>query len=173
MATWIISAFGIRHLALTLDAEAFRIPRQAQLRRRGHVPDERGGRHDRGTREVAFAAESHAVLPVAVERRDGALPGRERVGPLAEAGAAPRLADVAADRAEDLRNRLAAQPRVGLLDLAADAARSREDLELAIDLLRARRARRAQDERRLQQIVVAAVGARSDHRLVEGDPLAR
>src|SRR4029079_7425397 len=126
-----------------------------------------------GAGEVACSAEPHAVVPVAVERVPGALTLCRRASPLAEAWAAPRLPDLPAHRTEHLGDRLAAQPRVGLLDLAAGAPRSRKDPDLAIDLLHALPARRAQHQRRLQQIVVAAVGARSDHRLVEGDPLAR
>src|SRR5215471_21197727 len=97
-----ISALGIRHSAFGIDsdAEAFRIPRKAQLARRSHIADERGGRYDRGAREVPFASEPHPVLPVPVERRNGALAWGQRVRPLAEARTAPRLADVAADGAE-------------------------------------------------------------------------
>src|SRR4051812_9466407 len=86
-----------------LDPELLGIPCQPELARRRHIPDQRRrGDHDR-TGEVALAAEAHAVLPVAVERRDRALPLFERVGPLAETGAAPRLPDLSADRAEHLR----------------------------------------------------------------------
>ena len=70
-------------------------------------------------------------------------PGAERVRALAEAGTAPRLPDLAADRAEHLGDRLAAEPRIRPLDLPADAAGSREDRELAFDLLDALRSRAA------------------------------
>ena len=70
------------------------VPLEAELGRRRHVADQRRGGDDGGAGEVAFAAESHAVLPVAVERRDRALARRQRVGALAEARAAPRLADL-------------------------------------------------------------------------------
>ena len=57
---------------------------------------------------------------------------------------------------------------------ALHAARSREDHELAsAPCVSALRARRPQHQRRRQQVVVAAVGARADHRLVEREPLAR
>src|SRR5262249_62071886 len=104
------------------------LPRQAKFARGRHVTDEGGGRDAGGARKVAFAAEAHAVLPVAVERRDGALARRQRVGPLSEARAAPRLPDVTADRAEHVRDRLPAQARVGLPALAADPARAGADL---------------------------------------------
>ena len=100
-------------------------------------------------------------------------PCRERVRALAEARPAPRLPDPAADRAEDLGDRFAAEPRIGPLDLAPDAAGSRKDRELAFDPRRAERPRGAQHERGLQQIVVAAVGAGANHRLVEREALAR
>src|SRR5262252_704252 len=67
------------------DAELFRIPLEAELVRRRHVTDDRGRGDDRGAREVAFAADAHAILPVAIERRDRALAGVQRVRPLAEA----------------------------------------------------------------------------------------
>src|SRR5262249_40114013 len=141
--------------------------------RRGHVADQRGRGDDRGTGEITPAAETHAVLPVAVERRDRAPPRREGGGPPAEARTAPPLPDLTADPPEGVGDRLTAQARRGLFDLTADAAGARKDPELAIDFLRAGVARGAQHERGLQGVVVAAVGTRSDHRLVEGDPLAR
>src|SRR5688572_2616780 len=121
--------FGIRHLAfdIDLDAKSFGIPPQTELAGRRHVADERRGGDDGGAGEVAFAAESHPVLPVAVERGDGALARSQRVGALAETGTTPRLADLAAGRAEDFCDRLTAEPRIRLLDLAADAARPRKN----------------------------------------------
>ena len=95
---------------------------QPQLARRRHVADERGCRHDRGAGEVAFAAQSHPVLPIAIERGDRALAARQRVRALAETRPAPRLADLAAHRPEHRRNRFAAEPRVGHFDLPAHAA---------------------------------------------------
>src|SRR4051812_39383914 len=80
------------------DSVFLRIPFEPQFRRRRHVADERRCGDDSGAREVAFTAESHPVLPVAIERRDGALAAGQRVRALAEAGAAPRLANLAADR---------------------------------------------------------------------------
>src|SRR4030095_10072278 len=94
------------------------------------VADERRGGDDGGTGEIAFAAEPHAILPVAVERRDRALTLHERVRTLSEAGTAPRLANRAAARTKDVGDRLAIETRIGPLDLTADAARAREDHEL-------------------------------------------
>ena len=100
-------------------------------------------------------------------------PFDERVGALAEARTAPRAANLAADRAKHVGDRLAVQPRIGLFDLLLDAARSGKHDELARGLRQPRRARGDEHERGREQIVVAAVGARADHRLVERDPLAR
>src|SRR5262245_59992152 len=108
------------------DAELIRIPFDAQLAGRGHVADERRGGDHGGAGEVAFAAEPHAILPVAIERRDRALPFHQRVRPLPEAGTAPRLANRAADRPEDVGDRAAVEARVAPLDLPADAARALE-----------------------------------------------
>src|SRR5579871_3329583 len=155
------------------DAELIRVPFQAELARRRHVAYQRRGGDDGGAREISLAAEAHPILPVAVERRDRALPFLERVRALTETRSAPRLTNLAADRAEHVRDRLAVEPLIGPLDLLRDAARSREDDERLRRLLRAALARRADDERRGEQIVVAAVGARADHRLVERDVLAR
>src|SRR5438445_8048627 len=55
------------------DREPIRRPFQTDLGRRGHVTRERRGGHDRRAREIALAADAHAVLPVAVEGGDGAL----------------------------------------------------------------------------------------------------
>ena len=49
------------------DAELLRIPLEPELARRRHVADERGRGDDGGAGEIAFAAEPHPVLPVAVE----------------------------------------------------------------------------------------------------------
>src|SRR6185295_5757563 len=115
-----------------------------------------------------FAAEPHAVLPVAIERRDRSLALHERVRSLSEARPAPRLANRAAHRSKDVGNRLTVEARVGPLDLTSDAARARKDHELLRRVIRAALLRRADDERRREQVVVAAVGAGPDHRLVEG-----
>src|SRR5581483_1697165 len=93
------------------DAELIGIPFQAELAQRRHVPGQRRRGDDRRTREVAVAAETHAVLPVAIERRDRALPFLQRIRPLTEARAAPRPPDLAADRAEHVRDRSAVEPR--------------------------------------------------------------
>src|SRR5262249_55085068 len=111
------------------DSESLGIPRQAQLRRRSHVADERRRRDHGRAREIALAADAHAVLPVSIEAGDRALARRERVGTLAEAGSAPGLADLAADRTEDLGDRLAREARIGRLDALLDAARAGEDRE--------------------------------------------
>src|SRR4026209_395672 len=56
-----------------LQPVLLRFPLQPELARRRPVADE-GRRGDHGrARQVAFAAEAHAVLPVAVEGRDRAL----------------------------------------------------------------------------------------------------
>src|SRR5438046_9460019 len=78
------------------DAELAGIPGDAELVGRRHVADERRRRDDGGTGEVALAAEPHAVLPVAIERRDRALPRVQRIGTLAQAGSPRGLTDVAA-----------------------------------------------------------------------------
>src|ERR1700741_185921 len=90
------------------DPEDLRLPLEAELGWRRHEAEKRGSRDDRGAREGAFPAVSHAILPVPVERRDRALPGGERVRPLPEARPTPRLADLAADRSEHFRDRFAA-----------------------------------------------------------------
>src|SRR5689334_6584561 len=87
-------------IAASSHLERLGRPRETQLARRAHVAEQRARGHDGRTGEVALAADAHAVRPVAVERRDRLLPGLERVGPLPEAGPAPRLADAAADAAE-------------------------------------------------------------------------
>src|SRR5688500_15754585 len=75
-----IRALNTKHLGL---------PRQPEFAGRSHVAEECGRGDDGGAGEVALAAESHAVLPVAIECRDRALSRRERVFALAEAGSAP------------------------------------------------------------------------------------
>src|SRR5207237_7900273 len=155
------------------DAELFGVPLDSELARRRHVADDRRGRHDGGAGEITFAAKAHAVLPVAIERGDRALAGVERVGPLAEAGAAPRLPDLAAHRPKDIGDRFAVEARIGPLDLLRYAAGSGKDHEFLRGLRGALLPRGTDDERGGEQIVVAAVGARSDHRLVEGEALAR
>src|SRR5439155_18601551 len=153
--------------------ETLRAPFDAELARRTHVAEHRGRRDDRGAREIAEAADAHAVRPVAVERRDRGLPLRERVGALAEAGPAPRFADLAADRAEHVGDRLAAEARVGPFDVLLHAARAGEDDELVRRALRALVPRAAQDKCGLDEIAVCAVGARSGERPVERDGAAR
>src|SRR5206468_2334961 len=99
------------------NTEFVRIPFQSELGRRSHIPQQRGRGDDRGARQVTFASDAHSILPVAVERRDRALPLFERVRPLTETGPAPRLADAGANGPEHAGDRLAAEPRVWPLDL--------------------------------------------------------
>src|SRR5262245_15209380 len=73
----------------TLNTIDFGSPFNPELRRRSHVSNERRRCDDGRTREVPFAADAHAVLPVAIERRDRALARIERVLALAEARSAP------------------------------------------------------------------------------------
>src|SRR6185436_15021664 len=101
---------------------------------------------DRRTREVALAAKTHAVLPVAIERRDRAFAGMQRVGTLAEARAAPRTADFAADRSKHGRDRLAVEPRIRTLDLLRDTTRSGKDHQRLRGLRCALLSRAANDE---------------------------
>src|SRR5439155_13807510 len=110
-----------RRGSLELD-EALRTPLDPELARGRHVAEERGRRDNCRTREIAEAADTHAVRPVAVERGDGALALPERVGTLTETLPAPRLADLGAGRAEDVGDRLATESWVGLLDVALHAA---------------------------------------------------
>src|SRR3954447_1203226 len=96
---------AIRHepLAIShqpLNAELLCIPRQPELARRRHVADQRRRGDDDRAREVALPAEPHAVLPVASEWRDRALPFFERIRSLAEARPAPGLPNLPSDRAE-------------------------------------------------------------------------
>src|ERR1035437_1823320 len=123
-STPIVSAISRWRSSEASDIEIPGIPLEPRFARRRHVADQRRRGDDGGAGEIAFAAEAHAVLPVAVERGDGALSLAERVRPLPEARPAPRLANHAADRSEDVGDRLARQPRIRHRDLAAEAARS-------------------------------------------------
>src|SRR4029450_4884955 len=105
---------------MRLDAIRLSVPREPELAWRRHVADERGGRHDRGARQIALAAEAHAILPATSEGREGALRQRARVGAVAEARAGPGTLDPAADRSEDLRDRFSAEAGIRAFDLAAD-----------------------------------------------------
>ena len=71
----------------------------------------------------------------------------------------PDPADLASRPAQHVGDRLAVEPRIDLLDPEFHAAGSREDHELLFGLFMPLGPRRAQHERCLQQIVVAAVGA--------------
>src|SRR5207244_11759463 len=102
-------------------------------------------------------AHSHPGLQRAVERCDRALSLLQGVGTLSEARAAPGLPQLPARRAEDLGDRFTRQPRVRPLDLAADSARAGKDRQVRGRLLESLRARGAQNERGLQQIVVTPV----------------
>src|SRR4051795_7843044 len=88
--------------ALRSDAELVGVPRQPELARRRHVANQRRRGDDDRAGEVAFAAEPHAVLPVAIERRDRALPFFERIRSLAEALPSPGLPDLPSDRAKHI-----------------------------------------------------------------------
>src|SRR5262245_13448026 len=90
-------------------AVGFWIPLQTELRRGSHVTKESGRGDDGGAREISFPTESHPVLPVAIERGDRTLVGIERVRPLTEARAAPRLPDLTTNRPEYLGDRFAAE----------------------------------------------------------------
>src|SRR5436190_6820403 len=143
---------------MLLDAVDLRVPFQAELGGRCHVPGERGRGDDGRAGEIAFPSNTHSVLPVPVERRNRAFAVRKRVGSLTETGTAPRGADLAADRPEHCGNRFAAEPLVRPLDLLPHPSRSRKDDEGARRLPYALLAGMVNHERGLQQIVVAAVG---------------
>src|SRR5438552_5264825 len=162
--------WGRRSVALD---EALRAPLDAELARGRHVAEQGGRRDDRGAREVPEAADAHAVCPVAVEGGDRALAFPQGVGALTETRPAPGLPDLGAGSAEDVGDRLAAESGIGLLDIALHAARAGEDDELLDRAGRSLRARRAQNEGRLEQIAVSTVRARADERLVEAEPLPR
>src|SRR6266850_5122035 len=157
----------------TILDELLRLPLDAELARWTHVAEERGRRDDRGRREVAQAADAHPVRPVPIKGGDRGLALDQRVGALAEARSAPRLTDLPADGAEDIGDRLAAQARIRPLDLFLDAARAREDHELLRGLRGALRLRSADHQSGLEQVAVAAVRARADEGLVEGEVFAR
>ena len=78
-------------------------PIRVPVGRRRHVPEHRRRGDDRRTRQIALSAHTHPVLPVAIERRDRALARLQRIRPLAEAGSAPRLSNLAAGAAERRR----------------------------------------------------------------------
>jgi hypothetical protein len=115
---------GLRTLALVpfepLDSVEIRIPFQPELRGWRHVAGERRSGHDGRAGEVTFAADAHAILPVAIERRDRALTRPERIWSLTEARTAPRLSNLAARLTEYRSNGLAAESRVGSLNQSSD-----------------------------------------------------
>src|SRR6266545_5434238 len=155
------------------NAKPLRVPLETELGGRSHVSDESGRSNDCGTREVSLAAVPHSVLPVAIERRNGPLSLLERIRPLPKTGPAPGAPDFPADGTKDIGDRLTLKTFVRLLDLALDAARSREDDELLHGFLDSSLTRRAQHQSGREEVVVAAVRARPDQRLVKRDPLAR
>src|SRR5262245_47439903 len=118
----VTSAEAISNIAGELDSKHFGPPLDAELAGRRHVPEHRGRRDDGRAREVAFAAETHAILPVAIERRNGALSAVKGVFSLAEAGTAPRLPDHRTHAAQHVGDRITAEALVGPLDLLRDAA---------------------------------------------------
>src|SRR5205085_4238525 len=126
-------------------------------RRRRHEAKQRGRGNDGGTRQVPFATEPHAVLPIAIEGGNRALSGGQRVRTLAETRAAPRLPDRASDRTEHLGDRLTLETGVCHFDLTADAAGSGEDGQLARDAPGALRPGRLPHQRRPEQVVLAPV----------------
>src|SRR5947207_2719242 len=83
--------------------------------------------------------------------RDRGLSFDQRVGALAEARAAPRLADLGAGLAEHVGDRFAAEARIRSLDVLLHGARAGEHDELLRGLRRALRARGPDDERGLEQ----------------------
>src|SRR5947209_5757545 len=97
--------------AVGLRAENAALLGQTELLRRRPVSGDRRCGHDRGAREIPFASEPHAVLPIAIERRDRALAGVQRVGPLPEARTAPALTNLPAHRTEHAGDRFAVEPR--------------------------------------------------------------
>ena len=103
------------------DPTSIRARSAAPCSRRAPTP-----RRPRGWRDT-LPRRPHPVLPVAIERRDRALPGPERVRTLAEARSAPRFADLPADRSEHLGDRFSAKSWIGPLDLPADAPGTRKD----------------------------------------------
>ena len=150
-------------------------PGEAELAGRRHVAGERRGGDDGGAREVAFAAEAHAVLPVAVERRDRALAlASSASGPWPKQGPHQDWRISPPTPTEDLRRstrRRAADP--GFSICRPTPPEPGKIVNVRATLRKPVLARRAEHERGREQVVVAAVGARADHRLVEGQPLAR
>src|ERR1700730_8983480 len=128
--------------------EQIGVPRQPELARRRHVTNQRGRGDDRRAREVAFAANAHPVLPVAIERGDRALPSPERIRTLTETGAAPRLPDLTPDRTQHVRNGFTAETRLGSFDLTPDATGPLEDDQLLRGVVDTPGARRAYHQRR-------------------------
>src|SRR5262245_17971529 len=96
----------------TSDSELIRIPGEAEFVGRRHVAQQRRRGDDGRTCEIAFAAETHAILPVPVERRNRPLTCGQRVRPLAKAGPAPRLTNLAAHGSKYARNGFTAEPRI-------------------------------------------------------------
>jgi len=97
----------------------------------------------------------------------------QRVIALPEARAAPAHPDLAADGPQHIGDRFAPEPRVRALDRVLHRARAGEDDEVRRGLRVSRVARVADDECRLEEIVVAAVRARADVRLIERQVLGR
>src|SRR5439155_8837693 len=93
----------------------------------------------------------------------------ERVRALAETRAAPRRADLRADGAEHVGDRLTIEARLRMFDVALDPARPRKHHERPGRFLEASLAPRADHEVRLEQDVVSAIRAGADEGLVEGE----
>src|SRR4051794_23522426 len=128
---------------IPLHPKLVRIPGQPQLARRRHVSNQGRRSHDDRAGQVAFSTESHSILPVAVERGDRALAFDERGRSLSKARTAPRLTNLASDRAKHVGDRVAAKAHVGAFDLKTHATRSGEHDELLRRLRHALSTRRA------------------------------
>ena len=165
--------FSSRRSARNQIPISLRIPDQPQLSRRRHVARERRCCDDGGTCEVAFAAEAHPVLPVAIEGRDRAFArGRARPGPGRNTGRTTTAGFPLPPRAARWRSSLR---RAADRAVRSPAPTPAEPGNTSSGVTRARHALlacAAQDECGLQQIVVPAVGARADHGLREREPLA-
>ena len=100
----------------------------------GAIIDHRRRGHHRGTGQIP-SPRRPCDSAVPAERRDRALTGPTRPRP-GRNRPTPGLANHRAGRSEHLRDRLAAEPLVGALDLTAHAARSWKHLELRAAALR-------------------------------------
>src|SRR5207248_4693318 len=153
---------------LCRGVELLGIPLDAERGRSRHVAEQRRRRDHGRARQVTEAADPHAVLPVAIDRRDRSFALLERIRTLAETRAAPRLADLPAYGAEHGRDRLTVEARLRVFDVALDPARPGKDDERFRRFLEASLPPGTDYERCLEQVVVSAIGAGTDESLVEG-----